>query len=241
MPFTWNPSGVPGIAGAGGAFTADGIVASDYVYAKQPAGDAVGVPFSPEFVFKITGFTGTAMQPQGFGSSYGLYFRIVETDEIVPGGSIALGGTVSLWADPTNDDGTLSATLVNQLAFSNPAGVADDILLGSGPIISASFRAPPGGPVSKVWLTSFAPAPGSSAFFLSPLGNHVQLEMSNTNTSTSRQFPLNADGSHTTLVNEAIGAIDVTVPEPGSMVVLGTALIGLVPLWRRFGRSRRLS
>ena len=47
VPFTWNPSGVPAIAGAGGAFTADGIVASDYVYAKQAPGDALGVPTPP--------------------------------------------------------------------------------------------------------------------------------------------------------------------------------------------------
>ena len=45
--------------------------------------------------------------------------------------------------------------------------------------------------------------------------------------------------SHTTLVDGAIGAIDLTVPEPDSIVVLGTALIELVPLWRLSGRSRR--
>lgn len=237
VPFTWNPSAR--IAGAGPAFTADTIVASDYVYAVQAASN--NVPYASSFVFAITGFTlgGAPVSVPGLGTNYGLYFRIEETDQLINGLGTTIDGTVSLFADLTNNDGAPSVTLANHLAFANPAGVADDILLGSGPILSSAFRVPVGGPVSKSWLTGFDPAAGSSAFFLSPLGNHVELELLNTNTATSRQFIANPDGSFTTLVNGAVGTINVAVPEPSSFLVLTGALVGLGLIRRRrFLKSR---
>jgi hypothetical protein len=140
VPFTWDPSGLPALAGGGLAFTADRIVATDYVYAHQAATN--NVPFSATFVFAVTGFTlqGAPVTTPGLGSSYGLYFRIDETDVLINGLGTTVSGMVRLIADPTNDNGTLSTTVANEIAFSNPAGTADDITLASGSILSSLFK-----------------------------------------------------------------------------------------------------
>jgi hypothetical protein len=239
VPFTWDPSGLPALAAGGPAFTADGIVAADYVYAHQAATN--NVPYPASFVFAVTGFTlqGAPVTTLGLGSSYGLYLRIDETDVLINGLGTTVSGTVRLIADLTNDDGTLSTTVANQIAFSNPAGTADDITLASRSILSSLFKIPAGGPVSKFWLTEFIPAAGTSAFFVSPQSNHLELEILNTNTPASRQFLLQSDFSGITLVNGAVGTIDVTVPEPGSIVLLSAGLLGLIGLgWQAsFRRS----
>ena len=234
--FTWNPSGVPALAGGGPAFTADGITASDYVYVHQAGTN--NVPYTGTMVSAVTGFTlgGAPVSVPGLGSSYGLYFLENENAVLLNGVATTLGGTIQLIADPTHNDGSLSTTLANQIAFSNPPGTADDIILASGPILSGTFRAPLGGPVSKFLVSEFDVAAGASGFFLSPVGNHVQLELLNTNTATSRQFLLQPDGSGITLVNGAIGSIDIAVPEPASLALLAAGLLGLAALRRRVER-----
>ena len=238
VPFTWNPSGLPALAGAGPAFTADGIVAADYVYAHQAATN--NVPYPASFVFAVTGFTlqGAPVTTPGLGSGYGLYLRIDETDVLINGLGTTVSGTVRLIADPTNNDGTLSTTVANQIAFSNPAGTADDITLASGSILSSVFKIPAVGPVSKFWLTEFSPAAGIAASSSARRATMSSSRILNTNTPDSRQFLLQPDGSGITLVNGAVGSIDLTVPEPGSIVLLSTGLLGLIGLGRRAGPRR---
>ena len=231
VPFTWDPSKVsPALSGAGGAFTADHVVMSDYVYAHQAATD--NVPYDAFFLYDITGFTqqGVAVHPSGLGTSYGLYFSIQEVDTLVNGNAIALSGSVRLMADPTNNDGTPSTT-INGIAFSNPAGVADDITLATGQLITSSFVIQ-NGIASKYQLETFNPSPGEQGFFVNPI-NHMLIELFNTNTPTSREFFLQSDGSGITVVNGAIGSADILVPEPTSMLLLGGSMVCLGVVRRR--------
>jgi Subunit ChlI of Mg-chelatase len=70
-------------------------------------------------------------------------------------------------ADIGNNDGTPSATLgtasaPGAVAISNPAGVADDIMLGSGSLISASMYRDTALTRHATYLDTFAFAPGVS-------------------------------------------------------------------------------
>lgn len=231
-PFTWDPSQVPALAGAGPAFTADRIVMSDYVYVIQPAADFT--PYPASYLFTITGFTrqGVAVAPIGLGTTYGLYFTLEDTNTLVGGQAISGAGSIRLMADPTNNDGLPSVTQANGLTFANPAGVADDIVLATGQQISGSFVIQ-NGIASKRFLDTFAPSPGKEAFFVDPASSNLLIELFNTNTATSRQFVVQPDGSGITLVNGAIGSATLQVPEPASIAVLALGLLGLASLRRR--------
>ena len=74
LPFTWDPSQA-GLTGS--AFTADTIIQEEFLRGVgQPDGS-----FVASRILVITGFSlnGNPVTPAGFGSSYGLYFDIVDT------------------------------------------------------------------------------------------------------------------------------------------------------------------
>src|SRR5215469_5965649 len=108
LPFHWNPAGASPPLG-GSAFTADTIVREEYLRSVvQPDGS-----FVASRILVITGFSlnGNPVTPVGFGSSYGLYFDIVDTgvDHLPTSISFASSDFI-LKADPGNHDGPVSAT-----------------------------------------------------------------------------------------------------------------------------------
>lgn len=74
----------------------------------------------------------------GLNTEYGLY--IEGTVAVSPTNTYG-PGTIALLLDPTNNDGSLSATFnsatqTGGVSFSNSAGQADDITLASGQFVS---------------------------------------------------------------------------------------------------------
>jgi hypothetical protein len=122
--FTWNPGdAVPRLNGS--AFTADQISTTDFLFNRS---DAAGLAFD-DFVLRIASVSrnGAPVIASGLGSGYDLYLQGHVTLHSGPGGaSIYDTGTVSLIADPTNNDGTLAAswdptTQTGGVGFSNPS------------------------------------------------------------------------------------------------------------------------
>ena len=228
LPFTWKPAGASPALG-GSAFTADTIVREEFLRGvTQPDGS-----FVAHRILEITGFSlnGNPVNPVGFGSSYGLYFDIVDTgvDHLPVSISFASSDFI-LKADPGNQNGSVSATPAG-IGFANtgPSGTADDITLATGSqVIAPADLAAPG-------IQTFTPAAGQSGFFDSPtLDGSVLLRSINTifgNLIVTSQ----PDGtSITTIDGDGFSTSQfVAAPEPASLALLGTALGALVLMRRR--------
>ena len=239
-PFTWNPSAAyPGLPGP---FTADSISMSDFLFNWQ-------AQFNDTFILQINGFShnGHTVSVPGLGSTFGLY--IEGTTKVVGTPSVYGPGTISLVLDPTNDDGTPSATVsiaasTGAVGFANPSGIANDITLATGSLTFGAFGTQSNGQPGVQFIESYTPAPGESGFSVSPTGPYTSIEEFLFNTPTSRvaspPAPPFADGSNYVVVNDGIGTANLLVPEPGTLRLLATSLIGLLALRRRGGRARDL-
>ena len=96
---------------------------------------------TPEHLIQtIDGFTlgGAPVSAPGLNSSYGLYLELFGSGQPIAGAFTFSFLNVALKADVGYDDGTPSSTLAG-LAFSNPAGTANDVTLATGSLISASL------------------------------------------------------------------------------------------------------
>ena len=258
--FTWNPAlASPALAGPGSAFTADGIAVTNYLHSVN-TNDFVTLRqnFVEQFIQPITGFTlgGNPVTATGFNSSYGLYFAISATGyfPINTSGSPIGPATfnnldMSLMADVNHDDGTVSSTL-SGVAFSNPAGVLNDVTLATGSLVSAALSR---NPVTNVrnahFVDSFVPETAQAAFFVSPTYALHWDEFLTTLPDALHVVqvdPPPPDLPPVTTVQMVNGDQGSTgqvslVPEPGSSVLLLTALAasGLAVVRRRSGSARR--
>jgi hypothetical protein len=235
VPFTWNLSAAsPGLPGP---FTADSISMSDFLLNWQ-------AQLNDTFILQINDFSlnGSPVSVPGLGTTFGLY--IEGTTKVVGTPSIYGPGTISLVLDPTNNDGTPSATVnlaasTGTVSFSNPAGTADDITLATGSLTYGAFGTQANGQPGVQFIETYTPAPGETGFSVSPTGPYTSIEEFLFNTSTSRvaspspQAPSFADGSNYVLVNDGIGTADLLVPEPASMTLLGAGVVGLLALRRQ--------
>jgi hypothetical protein len=230
LPFTWDPSQAsPPLSGAGSAFTADTIDATNYLHSIIETNGS----FVEQLVLNIGGFqlNGQPVTAPGLDTTYGLYFAIDATGQLIAGKTTFNTLNISLMADPGNNDGTLSATIAG-ISFSNtgPTGVADDFTLGTGSLLSASMAF---NPFTKVrtahYVENFAPEPNETGFFgnFSPL-----LEVFLTTPPAAFQALPQPDGTTVILVNDGIARADF-VPEPASIVLLVSGLLGLGVVHRR--------
>jgi hypothetical protein len=170
IPFTFDSSlATPPLGGD--SFTADDITIVNYLHSVV-MGDG---SFAEHLIDPITGFSlgGAPVSVSGLNSSFGLYLSVDATGTIVAGKTNFNTLDISLMADVGNNDGTPSATLgtasaPGTLAFSKPAGVADDITLGFGSLLSASMSRDAAGTRHATYLDTFPPASGESGFYVSP-------------------------------------------------------------------------
>jgi hypothetical protein len=232
------------------AFTADSIQTTDYLLNVAPTtGEATDT-----FILQINqnntvpnpntpGFSlnGSPVPVTGLSSSFGLYLEGSLTLHANGPISVYDSGTIALVADRFNDNGTPSATFdpvtgTGGVNFSNPTGLSNDITLATGSLLSGSFGPQSNGRMGLNLVMTFLPSPGEEGFFVSPvITAHTMLNATLFNTSSSR-VPGSWSGGTYVTVNEGYGVADFTVPEPATIGLLGTGLLGLLALRR--GRRR---
>jgi hypothetical protein len=235
--FAWNPGGaIPTLTG--GAFTADQISTTDFLFNRSTV---TGIAFD-DFVLNFSGVSrnGLPTTAPGLGISYGLYLQGHVTLHAGAGGiSIYDSGTVSLIADPTNNDGAASAawnpfTQTGGINFANPAGTADDVTLATGSLVSGSFGLQSNGQLGVQFVNELNPVLAEAGFFIAPTDVPLTISQALFNTATSRVAGSTLDGGGFITVNNGFGLVEVQVPEPASLMLLGGGVAGL--LFTRRGR-----
>jgi hypothetical protein len=144
-----------------------------------------------------------------------------------------------LKADPGNLDGAALAT-PGGIGFANggATGAADDITLGTGAMVTGSASLDPAtGVRTTLFVDTFASAPGEAGFFLAPVfGSATFLDFLATTNPGLLQMTPGPGGTVIQTINGSTGVAQF-VPEPGSIVLLGIGLLGLVPFVRRSRRQ----
>jgi hypothetical protein len=129
-------------------------------------------------------------------------------------------GRIAIVADPTNDDGTLSAT-PDGVNFSHPGNTMDDVTLATGSLLFGEFGPQSNGQPGLHLQETFA---GENGFLVSPNSPDTVMDAFFFNTSDPLEHvvlnpPVNGVAVE---VNGGIGVLDIGVPEPGTL--------GLLPL-----------
>lgn len=244
VTFIWDPAGAsPALIAGPAAFSADAISVTNYIRTTNVNDLAtLRQTFSGSQIQTINGFTlgGAPVTAPGLNSSYGLYFRINPAGSFPINAAGAVVGPpvyslldMQLVADVGYDDGGVVNNLAG-IGFSNAAGVGNDVVLATGSLLSASLGVSPTGTRNAHYVTTFRPVASEFAFFVQPGFNVNWEEFLNSPASTFQVFRLDpltvlnvvgADGGST-------GTAQL-VPEPGALVLMCSALVGLVVARRR--------
>jgi hypothetical protein len=197
------------------------LTTQDYLYNSPNGYDT--------FVLKVTGATvnGTAVNISGLNSKFGLY---IEGTVAVSGNPSVYGpGTIALLLDPTNNDGSLSATFnsstqTGSVSFSKPSGTGDDITLASGQFVSGAFGTQGNGQPGLQLVNTFNPDATLSRLLR---GTALDIQTQLFNTATSRTTGMTDSGLTYVLSNDGYGVVTL---EPAS----GSTTSDNVPLGQIF-------
>jgi hypothetical protein len=244
VAFTWDPSlAIPALVGGPAAFTADSILVKNYIRSTNVNNlTTLTQSASTQQFQSVTGFTlgGAPVAVPGLNSAFGLYFQITSAGTFpINGSGVTIGPPqyslldVALVADVGNDNGTLS-TSAAAIGFSNPAGMANDVTLTSGNLVTASLSRDAQGDRHAHYLTTFTPSAGEAGFFVSAGGS---LDWEEFLTTPAAAFTL-VQVDALTFLNLADGdkgsqGFAQLVPEPASFGILAAGLFWLGFVSRR--------
>jgi hypothetical protein len=241
-PFTWDLSKAsPSLAGV--HITADTVTMDDFLVNGGPCPPSIcASPIAPgegydQFIMRINGFSlNGAPVPlngplAGLNSTFGLYLEGTLGVHGVP--SVYDQGSIAIVADPTNDDGTLSAT-TDGVNFSKPGNTMDDVTLAIGSLTFGEFGPQANGQMGLQIQTTFA---GENGFLISPDSPETVMNDYFFNTPTSRVMLPTPINGISVIVNDGIGSLAIGVPEPGTLGLLATSLAALLVVRRRIANT----